>query len=168
MFTGLTVAAHGVVETVITHTSTDVPRSQIHRHVKMTLVWVTVTVAFWEKSQVKTYLPFVFVLNVFMRVCSIYPCMYVRYPSQRASRVHHGRNLYSARSLIPQCCAYTRNVHESVQSKRWDVLNSVFIHNQTIISCYLKSKLLISWPIPTMPESLEVTPGTGAHSDAWP
>lgn len=46
-FTGLTVATHGVVETVVTHTSTDVPRSHIHRHVKMTLVGVTVTVAFF-------------------------------------------------------------------------------------------------------------------------
>ncbi len=51
MFTGLTAAAHGVVETVVTHTSTDVPRSQIHRHVKMTLVGVTVTVAFLEKEE---------------------------------------------------------------------------------------------------------------------
>lgn len=129
MFTCFTVAAHGVVETVVTHTSTDVARSQIHRHVKMTLVGVAITVAFWEKrSQIKIYLPFEMHSTC---MCTVsYPCMYVRYQSQQASRVHHGRNLCSAHSLIPQCCAYTRNVHESVQLKGWDVLNSV-LHSQS-------------------------------------
>lgn len=50
-FTSFTVAAHGVVKTVVTHTSTDVPRAQIHRHIKMTLVGVAITVALWFKQK---------------------------------------------------------------------------------------------------------------------
>lgn len=49
-FAGFTIATHGVVKTVITHTSTDVPRCQIHRHIKMTLVGVAITVALWFKQ----------------------------------------------------------------------------------------------------------------------
>lgn len=52
-FAGFTVATHGVVKTVVTHTSTDIPHGQIHRHIKMTLVGVAITVALFAKSKKK-------------------------------------------------------------------------------------------------------------------
>lgn len=45
-FTHLTVASHGVVETVVTDATAGIARGQVHRHVKVTLAGVTVTVAF--------------------------------------------------------------------------------------------------------------------------
>lgn len=50
-FAYLTVASHGVVLTVITHSSADISRSQIHRHVKVTGCRVAVTVTLWRKNR---------------------------------------------------------------------------------------------------------------------
>lgn len=51
-FTHLTVASHGVVETVVTDATAGIARGQVHRHVKVTLAGVTVTVAFCERPRV--------------------------------------------------------------------------------------------------------------------
>ena len=50
-FAHLTVAAHGVVQAVVTDASTDVPRGQIHRHVEVALGRVAITAAFWVRDQ---------------------------------------------------------------------------------------------------------------------
>ena len=51
-FARLTVAAHGVVQAVVTDASANVPRGQIHRHVEVALGRVAITDAFWEKSKI--------------------------------------------------------------------------------------------------------------------
>ena len=44
-FAHLTVASHGVVQAVVTHSSAGVACGQIHRHVEVALACVAVTVA---------------------------------------------------------------------------------------------------------------------------
>lgn len=50
-FARLTVASHGVVLTVVTHSSAEVARGQKHRHVKVAQGRVAVTVALWKERR---------------------------------------------------------------------------------------------------------------------
>ena len=45
----LTIAAHGVVETVITDPTAHIPCGQVYRHAEVALVGVAIAIAFWEQ-----------------------------------------------------------------------------------------------------------------------
>lgn len=51
-FAHVTLVAHGVVLAVVTHSSTDISRGQIHSQIKVADVGVVVTLTLWYKGQI--------------------------------------------------------------------------------------------------------------------
>lgn len=51
-FAHVTLVAHGVVLAVVTHSSADISRGQIHSQIKVANVGVAITVTLWHKAQI--------------------------------------------------------------------------------------------------------------------